>query len=78
MHKVLSWLAIGFAFLSAALWFYAAVMRVPIEKLGSGFGTVVGLDEIKTALKRQAFWNTCAATATGAAALFQALTMLLG
>jgi hypothetical protein len=29
----LSWLAIGFAFLSAALWFYAAVMRVPIPEL---------------------------------------------
>jgi hypothetical protein len=78
MHSVLAWLAIAFAFISAVLWFYAAVLRVPIEKLGSGFGALVGLDDVKAGLKRQTFWNACAATATGVAALFQSLAMLSG
>jgi hypothetical protein len=78
MHAALTWLTIGCAFLSAALWFYAAIVRVPIEKLGSAFGTLVGIEDVKAGLKRQTFWNACAAAATGAAALFQALAMVLG
>jgi hypothetical protein len=78
MNNCFTWLAIGFAFLSAALWFYAAVLRVPVDKLGSGYGGLVGLDDVKAGLKRQTFWNACAAVSTGAAALFQALAMLIG
>jgi hypothetical protein len=76
MHTTLTWLAISFAFVSAALWFYASILRVPIEKLGSAYGTLVGLDDVKVGLKKQAFWNACAAVATGAAAFFQAIAML--
>jgi hypothetical protein len=76
MHAIVTWLAISFAFISAALWFYASVLRVPIEKLGSGFGRLVGLEDVRAGLKRQTFWNACAAVATGAAALFQAIAML--
>lgn len=76
MHTIVAWLAISFAFISAALWFYASILRIPIEKLGSGFGTLVGLEDVRAGLKRRTFWNACAAVATGAAALFQAIATL--
>ena len=76
MHAILTWLAISFAFVSAVLWFYASILRIPIEKLGSGYGTLVGLEDVKAGIRRQTFWNACAAVATGAAALFQGIAML--
>jgi hypothetical protein len=73
-HGICSWLAIIASVVSGLLWLYAALIRIPTEKLGSAFGTLVGVEEIAAAFKRQTFWNACAASATGAAALLQRKT----
>ena len=70
MHNALIWLSIAAGFVSGALWLYAAVIRVPTN-IGSGFGALVGVEEMTAGFRRQAFWNSCAAIATAAAALLQ-------
>jgi hypothetical protein len=75
-HEVCSWLAIITALLSGLLWLYSALIRIPTEKLGSGFGTLVGLADVTAALKKQALWNASAAIATGLAALLQVIAGL--
>ena len=45
MHSVLIWLSIGAGFLSGALWFYAAIIKVPTN-FGSGYGALVGVEEM--------------------------------
>jgi hypothetical protein len=57
-----------------ALWLYAAVLRVPTN-IGSGYGALVGVDEMTAGFKKQANWNSYAALATAAAALLQAAAM---
>jgi hypothetical protein len=76
MHNTFSWLAIVAGFLSGALWLYAALIKVP-TKIGSGFGALVGVEEMTAGFNRQASWNGYAAIATAAAALFQAVAMVL-
>jgi hypothetical protein len=50
-------------------------IHVPTN-IGSGFGTLVGVEELTIGFKKQAAWNGYAAIATAAAALFQAAAML--
>jgi hypothetical protein len=74
MHMTLTWLSIGFSALSGALWFYAAFVEVPTN-IESGFGKLVGVEEMRTGFKRQAQWNGHAAACTALAALLQAAAM---
>ncbi|HTX53660.1 MAG TPA: hypothetical protein VMD08_09630 [Candidatus Baltobacteraceae bacterium] len=76
IHSALNWLSIVAAFVSGALWLYASLVRVP-TKIGSGYGALVGVEEMTTGFKKQAFWNSCAAAATAAAALLQAAAMVI-
>ena len=55
--------------LSGLLWLYATLIRIPTGKQGSAWGTLVGVEYVAAALKKQTFWNACAAGATGVAAL---------
>jgi hypothetical protein len=71
-HSLCSWFAVIAGLLSGLLWLYAALIRMPTEKLGSAWGTLVGVEDIAAALKRQTFWNAFAVGATGVAALLQA------
>jgi len=50
---MLNWLSIIAGFASGALWFYAAIIEVPTN-IGSGFGKIVGLDEMRDGFKKQA------------------------
>lgn len=76
-HNAFTWLTIVSGVLSGFLWFYAALIRIPTEKLGSAWGTLVGLEDVAAALARQTFWNACAAGAAGVAALSQAIATLV-
>ena len=76
MHTAFSWLAIVAGFISGALWLYAARIKVPTE-IGSGYGKLVGVEAMTEGFTKQASWNGYAAIATGAAALFQAIAMML-
>ena len=57
---MLIWLSIGAGFLSGALWFYAAIIKVPTN-IGSGYGALVGVEEMTAGFKKQAIWNSSAA-----------------
>ena len=76
MHTAFSWLATIAGFISGALWLYAARIKVPTE-IGSGYGALVGVKEMTEGFNKQASWNSYAAIATGAAALLQAVAMVL-
>ncbi|MET3906249.1 hypothetical protein ABID59_000570 [Bradyrhizobium sp. S3.3.6] len=76
IHQTTTWLSIAAGLLSAVLWFVAALVRVPTDKLGSGFGALVGMEDVAYGFKRQTFWNACAAGTAGLATLFQAITTL--
>jgi hypothetical protein len=76
MHTVLSWLSVAAGFISGALWFYAAVIRVPTN-IGSGWGALVGVEEMTAGFKKQALLNSFAAMATATAALLQAAGMMV-
>ena len=76
LHNICIWLSIAVGLLSAALWLNAALIRVPTERLGSGFGALVGVDVVAAELRRQTAWNSWAAGTAGAAALFQAVATL--
>lgn len=75
MHSVLIWLSIGAGFLSGALWFYAAIIKVPTN-FGSGYGALVGVEEMTAGFKKQAIWNSSAAAATAIATVLQAVAMM--
>ena len=45
MHGVLNGLSIAAGFVSGALWFYAAIIKVPTN-IGSGYGKLVGVEEM--------------------------------
>ena len=72
-HSLCSWFAVIAGLLSGLLWLYAALIRIPTDKLGSAWGTLVGVEDVAAAFRRQTFWNACAASATGVAALLQAV-----
>ena len=76
MQIVCSWLAVLVGFVAAGLWWYAATIDVPINKIGSAWGTLVGVKEATAAFKLAATWNARAAMATGIAVLFQALSLI--
>jgi hypothetical protein len=75
MNETLSWLSIAAGFLAGVLWLYASIIKVPTN-IGSGFGTLIGVEEMTTGFRKQAFWNACAAAATAVAMLFQAAARL--
>jgi hypothetical protein len=76
MHNALSLLSIAAGFASGALWLYASRIKVPTN-IGSGWGALVGVEEMTAGFKKQAFWNGGAAIATGVAALFQAAATMV-
>jgi hypothetical protein len=76
MHNALNWLSIMAGFISGALWLYAALIKVPTD-IKSGYGALVGVEEMTAGFKKQALWNGFAAAATAAAAVFQAVAQLI-
>ena len=76
MHGALNWLSIVAGFLSGALWLYAASIKVPTN-IVSGWGALVGVEEMTAGFKKQATWNSYAAVATAAAALLQAAAVMI-
>ena len=77
MHYALNWLSIVSGFTSGALWLYTALIKVPTD-IRSGYGALVGVEEMTAGFKKQARWNSYAAIATAAAALFQAVALVIG
>ncbi len=75
MHTVLSWLAVALWLASGVLWLQAATITVPTD-IGSGFGKLVGVEEMSAGFKSQASWNTWAAIVSCAAAFVQGLTLI--
>jgi len=71
LHNALNGLSIFTGFLSGALWLYASRIKVPTN-IGSGYGALVGVDEMTAGFRKQAIWNSYAAVATAGAALLQA------
>jgi hypothetical protein len=76
MHNVFNWLSIAAGFCSGALWLYAGLIKVPTN-IDSAWGTLTGVKEMTAGFKKQAIWNSWAAGATAAAALLQAIAMLI-
>jgi hypothetical protein len=71
MHSIFIWFSIGFSTLSGALWLYAAFVKVSTN-IESGFGKLVGVEEMTAGFKKQALWNGYAAACTALGALLQA------
>ncbi len=72
---MLNWLSIVAGFISGALWLYAARIKVPTN-IGSGYGALVGVQEMTAGFKKQATWNSYAAIMTAVAAVLQAASHL--
>jgi hypothetical protein len=73
-----SWLQIGqgfFAFAAAGLWLCASLIRVPTD-IKSGYGKLIGVDEMSAGFKRQARWNAYAALCAGIAAFLSAVPII--
>jgi len=70
-HNAFIWSSIITGFLSGALWFYASSINVPTN-IGSGYGALVGVEEMTTGFRKQAIWNSYAAVATAVAVVLQA------
>jgi hypothetical protein len=70
LHKILSWLAVAAALGAAGLWFYSSIIDVPTD-IESGFGKLVGVEEMSAGFKKQGFWNAVAAAMTGGAVLLE-------
>ncbi len=68
LHKSFGWLAAAAALGAAGLWFYASMIHVPTD-IKSGYGSLVGVEEMSDGFKKQGFWNAIAAAMTGAAVL---------
>jgi hypothetical protein len=77
VYDALNWSSIIAGFLSGALWLYAARINVPTN-IGSGFGALVGVEEMTAGFRKQAVWNSWAAVATAIAALLQAAGRVAG
>jgi hypothetical protein len=78
MQSLLQWLTVLAALTSGALWWYASTINVPTKLVTAYGGPINGLSDMSAAFERQARWNSYAAIATGAAALLQAISMLIG
>ena len=70
LHKIFSCFSVAAALCAAGLWFYASKIRVPTD-IKSGYGGLVGIEEMSAGFKRQGFWNAVAAAMTGAAVLLE-------
>lgn len=70
LHKILNLLAVAAALGAAGLWFCASIIDVPTN-VGSGFGKLVGVEEMSAGFRKQGFWNAVAAAMTGAAVLLE-------
>src|SRR5262249_28681561 len=68
MHNAFIWSSIITGFLSGALWLYASTITVPTN-IGSGYGTLVGVEEMTVGLKKQAIWNSYAAVNCGSGSI---------
>jgi hypothetical protein len=68
---------IAAGFVSGVLWFYVAIIKVPTN-IGSGYGALVGVEEMRAGFRKQATWHSCAAAATAIAALLQAAAVWWG
>jgi hypothetical protein len=75
-HIAFTWLAIVAALASGTLWLRAALIKVPTN-IQSGFGALVGVEEMSAGFRRQSIWNSHAAGATAAAAILQMLTLIV-
>jgi hypothetical protein len=75
LDHALNWLSIIVGFLSGALWLYASRIKVPTN-IASGYGTLVGVDEMTAGFRKQAIWNSYAAVATAVAAILQAFAQI--
>jgi hypothetical protein len=72
-HKILRSLAVVAALIAAGLWFCASIIPVPTD-IRSGYGSLVGVEELSAGLKKQGFWNAVAAAMMGAAVLLDLVT----
>jgi hypothetical protein len=72
-----NWFSTVAGFLAAGLWLYASIIKVPTN-IQSGYGKLVGVEEMAAGFKKQAAWNSYAAVMTAAAASFQAVAQLTG
>jgi hypothetical protein len=72
LHDLFSELGAATGCVAAVLWFHAAWIRVPTDNK-SGYGMLVGVEEMSAAFRKQGFWNAAAAVTTGAAVLLQAV-----
>jgi hypothetical protein len=70
LHKILNVLAVAAALGAAFLWFYASLIPVPTD-IKSGWGSLVGVEEMSAGFQKQGFWNAVAAAMTGAAVLLE-------
>ncbi|HXW72627.1 MAG TPA: hypothetical protein VEK34_14575 [Methylocella sp.] len=70
LHKIISWLYVAVALSAAGLWFYASIIQVPTD-IQSGYGSLVGVEEMSAGFKKQGFWNAAAAAMTGVAVLLE-------
>jgi hypothetical protein len=68
LHEIISSLAVVAALSAAGLWFYASIIPVPTD-IKSGYGRLVGVEEMSAGFEKQAFWNAVAAAMTGAAVI---------
>jgi hypothetical protein len=76
-HKVqlLTWISVFLAGLAAVLWGASAAVNLPV--IGSGWGTLVGLDAFYAAMRRVARLNMFAAASAALSALLQAIAMAI-
>lgn len=77
MASMLNWTnaSVVFAFLAALLWGPSAAVNIPL--IGSGWGSLVGLDAFYAAMKKMARLNMLAAASAAISALCQALSLAL-
>jgi hypothetical protein len=71
----LTWCSVGFAVLAALLWAGSAAVNIPL--IGSGFGTLVGLNEFYAAMRKIARLNMLAAISAAISALCQGLSLVV-
>jgi hypothetical protein len=69
----LTWCTVGFAGLAAVLWAGSAAVNIPL--IGSGWGTLVGLDAFYAAMRKVARLNMFAAISAALSALCQSLSL---
>ena len=77
----LNWATVFFGFLAAGLWLQSTITAVPPDPNSNEF-VIIKKDngketDVLATARRQVWWNRWAAAATGAAALCQAVVMML-